>query len=67
MNITATMNKFDPAGFVDLSDLDDGSVEGIASAARGSQTMKTIGCCWCLPWYSSWTKCGTICSTPSCV
>ena len=35
-------------------------------AAAGSGAYKTIGCCWCLPWYSSFTRCGLICPGQTC-
>lgn len=46
-----------PSGTVDLTELSElelGAVDGGA----GSYLVGTFGCCWCQPWYSSWTVCG---------
>ncbi len=44
---------------IDLQEIPDDFLENDAGA--GSGAYKTLGCCWCLPWYSSWTRCGLIC------
>ncbi|WP_146071102.1 mersacidin/lichenicidin family type 2 lantibiotic [Cryobacterium sp. Y57] len=54
-----------PAGRVDLTELSDFELDGINGAA-GTALGGTWGCCWCVPWYSSWTQCGVICSHPGC-
>ena len=44
-------------------DLDEIPEESLMShAGAGSGAYKTLGCCWCLPWYSSWTRCGIACA-----
>lgn len=61
------MRKFDidsVVGSVDLEEIDDGALGEIAGGK--SNLMGTFGCCWCVPWYSSWTKCGLICDQPKC-
>lgn len=57
----AGARDFHPSGTVDLTELSDfeltDAVGGVGTAVAG-----TFGCCWCVPWYSSWTKCGLVCS-----
>ncbi|RAX19249.1 hypothetical protein DRB06_14155 [Actinomyces sp. Z5] len=50
---------------VDLAELTDLELQSVAGAA-GSGWVHTLGCCWCLPWYSSYTKCGAICKQGTC-
>jgi mersacidin/lichenicidin family type 2 lantibiotic len=33
-----------------------------ASGGAGTGVFGTMGCCWCLPWYSGWTVCGLACN-----
>ncbi len=33
-----------------------------AAGAHGTGVLGTLGCCWCLPWYSGWTVCGLLCN-----
>ena len=48
-----------PAGAVSLEVLDDIAMSDAQGGASG--WYYTLGCCWCLPWYSSWTRCGLLC------
>lgn len=50
-------------GSVDLTEMDDGTLADVAGG-QGSNMVGTFGCCWCVPWYSSWTRCGVICDGP---
>jgi mersacidin/lichenicidin family type 2 lantibiotic len=43
-----------------LSPVTDAELAEISGAGTG--VLGTAGCCWCLPWYSSWTVCGLICA-----
>ncbi|AMD88141.1 hypothetical protein AXF14_11835 [Actinomyces radicidentis] len=54
-----------PVVEVDLDELTDLELQDVAGAA-GSGWMYTFGCCWCVPWYSSFTKCGLACSQGTC-
>lgn len=47
------MSDFDE---VDLAEVPEELLD--TEAGAGSGAYKTLGCCWCLPWYSSWTRCG---------
>lgn len=49
---------------VSLAEVPEDVLESVAGA--GSGAYKTLGCCWCLPWYSSWTKCGLVCPAQRC-
>ncbi|SDE49113.1 mersacidin/lichenicidin family type 2 lantibiotic [Glycomyces harbinensis] len=49
-----------PAG-TELTEVSELSLTSVGGAA-GTQHMGTFGCCWCLPWYSGWTVCGSLCS-----
>ncbi|MEE6272096.1 mersacidin/lichenicidin family type 2 lantibiotic [Georgenia wangjunii] len=51
-----------PSGSVDLTELSDLELSGAAGGV-GTNVAGTFGCCWCMPWYSSWTKCGLVCSS----
>ncbi|MGL5860726.1 MAG: mersacidin/lichenicidin family type 2 lantibiotic [Phycicoccus sp.] len=42
-----------------LSSLTDAELTDISGAGTG--VLGTLGCCWCLPWYSGWTVCGVVC------
>lgn len=53
-----------PSGPSDLSELTELEMEDVSGAATG--LLGTLGCCWCVPWYSGWTVCGLICSHPGC-
>lgn len=45
---------------VDLAEVPEHLLE--TEGGAGSGAYKTLGCCWCLPWYSSWTRCGLVCN-----
>lgn len=44
---------------INLDEIPEDALENEAGA--GSGAYKTLGCCWCLPWYSSYTRCGLAC------
>lgn len=52
--------KTSPIGTVNLAELDDLEIAEVAGA-QGTGHYGTWGCCWCLPWYSGFTKCGLAC------
>ena len=41
-------------GLCPITDAELTEVSGAGTAIVG-----TLGCCWCLPWYSGFTLCGT--------
>lgn len=49
-----------PSGSVNLAELTDVELEGV-EAGIGTAILGTLGCCWCVPWYSGFTHCGSIC------
>ncbi len=51
-----------PSGEVDLTQLSDLELEAVGNGAVGTAVSGTFGCCWCVPWYSGFTKCGLLCS-----
>lgn len=54
-----------PSGIIDLTELSDIELDETSGAA-GTGLVGTMGCCWCVPWYSGWTVCGFVCSHPGC-
>ena len=67
-NSHALDRHFDhPAGLVDLSELTDLELSHVEGGV-GTGLVGTFGCCWCVPWYSSWTLCGAdfVCGQHSC-
>lgn len=48
-----------PAG-AELTEIDELTLSEVGGG-HGSKHIGTLGCCWCLPWYSGWTRCGLIC------
>ncbi len=51
-----------PSGRVDLAELSDLELDAVGHGGVGTAVAGTFGCCWCVPWYSSFTKCGLVCS-----
>jgi hypothetical protein len=58
-------SAFHPSGNVDLTELSDLELDAAGNGAK-TGLVGTLGCCWCVPWYSSWTKCGLLCDHPGC-
>lgn len=48
-------------GLTEVSELTLSQVAG----AQGTGHIGTLGCCWCLPWYSGFTRCGLVCNPKS--
>lgn len=53
---------FHPAGDVGLTPITDDELSGVVGAQEGTNHIGTMGCCWCLPWYSGFTVCGLVCN-----
>lgn len=61
MNDLETVDEWtNPAGTVALDELSD--LEMDVAVGGATAVFGTWGCCWCVPWYSSWTRCGLVCN-----
>ena len=50
---------------VNLEEIPDEALYEVAGA-QGTGLYGTMACCWCVPWYSGWTKCCLACDQPRC-
>jgi hypothetical protein len=53
-----------PSGTVRLDEMSEIEMETAVGGA--TSVFGTWGCCWCVPWYSSWTRCGLVCGDQKC-
>ncbi|QSB05250.1 mersacidin/lichenicidin family type 2 lantibiotic [Natronoglycomyces albus] len=52
-----------PVGQPGLEPITDAELTDVGvGGASGTGHIGTMGCCWCLPWYSGWTRCGLVCN-----
>lgn len=54
--------RVEPINLVELPEEELADISG----ARGTALYGTLACCWCVPWYSGYTKCGFGCQHPGC-
>jgi len=52
-----------PAGEAGLAPISEAELfDAVGADHTPTGVFGTLGCCWCLPWYSGWTVCGLICN-----